>query len=126
MSAGKFSRSKYQASYNTSAIHPIRIQPETALMSKVGSPGTTNAAPTGSITNEISAQVSAGKRQLGLKPRKFVLELVGDPPDNYEEGSRVTLPILTESFFTGVAKGDTVSYLGTTWQVVSKNVEDIS
>lgn len=126
MSAGVFTRSRYQASYDDTQIHPIRVQPETIAMADSGAPTTTNAAPTGSISNPISAKVSAGRRELGLKPRRFVLEVTGTPPTNYSAGSRVTLPILTESFYNAIAVNDTVTYLGATWEVISKIPEDVS
>lgn len=124
MSAGAFTRSRYQASYDDTQIHPIRVQPETIAMADAGTPTTTNAAPTGSISNPISAKVSGGRRELGLKPRKFVIELTGTPPTNYSTGAQVALPILTESFYNALAINDTVSYLGTTWEIISKIPED--
>jgi hypothetical protein len=126
MSAGAFTRSRYQASYDDAEIHPIRVQPETIAMADSETPATTNAAPTDSITNPISAKVSAGRRELGLKPRKFVLEVTGTPPTGYSTGSQVTLPILTETFYNALAVNDTVSYLGATWEVISKIPEDVS
>lgn len=125
MSAGQFTRSRYEASYDTDQIHPIRVQPETIALADSGTPTTTNAAPTGTITNPISAIVSGGKRTLGLKPRKFTIEVSGTPPTGYVAGSRVSVPILTESFYNSQAVGDEVTYLGTTWQVVSKTPEDV-
>jgi hypothetical protein len=123
MSAGSFLRSRYQASWDTDQIHPIRVQPETIAMADSGSPTTTNSAPTGSITIPISAHVSGGTRSLGLIPRKFSLELTGTAPTGYVTGSRVSLPILTESFYNAVSVNDEVTYLGTTWQVISKTPE---
>lgn len=126
MSAGSFTRTRYQATWDNTQIHPIRVQPETLLLADSGSPTTVNSAPTGSVTVPISAKVSAGKRELGLKPRKFNLELTGEPPTGYDEGARISLPILTESFYEAIAVNDTVSYLSTTWEVISKDQEEVS
>lgn len=126
MSAGTFTRSRYEATYKSGEIHPIRVQPETVLMFQTGTPGTTNAPPAGAVNNDISAEVSRPNRGLGLKPRSFTLEVTGTPPTNYSAGSRTTVPVLTESFYAAISKGGSVTYLGTTWEVVSKNPEDAS
>jgi len=123
MSAGSFVRSRYLATYKFEEIHPIRVQPETIAMFLSGTPGTTNAPPSGEITNDISAQVSRSGRGIGLKPRSITIELTGAAPAGYLAGSKVTLPVLTESFYASVPKGSTVTYLGTTWEVVAKNPE---
>lgn len=123
MSAGAFVRSKYQASYDTDQIHPIRVQPETIALAEDGAPTNTNAAPTTDITNPISAIVSKGRRGLGLHPRKFNLQLTGTPPATYITGSKVSIPILTTTFYNSIAVGSDVTYLGTTWQVISKSPE---
>ena len=125
MSAGSFLRTRYQASYDTSEIHPIRIQPETAAMAEEGAPTNTNDAPSGSVTNPISAVVSNSRRSLGLTPRKFNLQLTGTAPTGYVVGSTVAVPILTEAFYNSIAVNDEVTYLSTTWQVVSKTPEQV-
>lgn len=125
MSAGAFLRSRYQATYDGDAIHPIRVQPETIAMAEEGAPTNTNAPPSGSITNPISAVVSRSSRALGLKPRKFNLQLTGTPPTGYVAGSKVSVPVLTPGFFIEVPINDEVTYLGTTWQVISKTEEEV-
>lgn len=126
MSAGNFTRSRYEATYDNTQIHPIRVQPETLLMADASSTSTVNAPPSAGVTNPISAEVSTGKRSLGLKPRKFNMVLAGTPPTGYSLGSRVSLPILTESFYTALSINDTINYLGTTWTLVSKSPEVVS
>lgn len=123
MSSGAFERSRYQASYSTTAIHPIRVQPETESAALTAETTTTNAAPTGAITNPISAVSSLGERQLGLKPRQATLELTGTPPTGYAAGSVTKIPILNTAFFTELTAGTSINYLGTTWEVVSTSPE---
>lgn len=125
MSAGEFVRSKYAATYDTGAIHPIRVQEETLLMALTASTTTTNAAPSGAVNNQISAIVSRSNRGLGLRPRRVTLELTGTPPATYSAGSLVTLPVLNTTLFAGLSNGTSVNYLGTTWEVVSTDVESV-
>lgn len=126
MSAGQFTRSRYTASYAAGQRHPILVQPETLLLALQSDSTVTNAAPTEAITNPISAVVSLGNREKGLKPRKATFDLVGDAPDNYSGSSRVTLPILNETLFTALNEGVVVTYLGTEWAVVARDPERAS
>ena len=124
MSAGSFSLTRYEASYATGQIHPIRVQPETVALALTSDSTTTNAAPSGSVTNPISALVSRGARQRGLKPRKVTIRVTGTPPTGYESGSTVTLPILNEDLFAELNAGVSVNYLGTTWEVLGRTPEE--
>lgn len=124
MSAGAFDRSVYAATYNPLAVHPIRVQPETAAASN----GTENNAPTESaITNPISAVVSKGRRARGLRPRTLTLQfpLTGQPT-GYKAGGYTTIPALTADFYNAVNVGDTITYLGVTCVLVSKSPEEVS
>lgn len=123
MSAGVFQRFKYAASYGAgTAIHPIRCQPETVLAS---CDGTANGEPSGALNNPISATISKGKRQKGLIPRKITIQSSGaSPPSGYKTGSITTIPALTPAFYTKAsAAGAVVTYLNTTWSVVSASPE---
>lgn len=123
MSAGTFLRSRYAATYEDGAIHPIRVQPETVAMALTSSTTTTNAPPSGAINNPISALVSRPLRGKGLRPRKVTLQLLGTPPTGYAAGSTVSLPVLNTTLFEGLTNGTSVNYLGTTWEVVSTDPE---
>lgn len=123
MSAGAFIISTYQATYLATAIHPIRIQPET-LAAQIGA--TANAAPTGAQTNPISAKVSLGNTELGLKPRTVVLRasnVAAEVPDGYQPGGITRVPALTPAFHALAVKGAVCSYLGQDWTVVSNPPE---
>lgn len=123
MSAGAFTRSRY-ACTDTGLIHPIRVQPETVAAS-IG--GTANAAPTGAITNNISARVSGGKRTLGLIARRVTLEAPAtSQPDGYKPSGITTIPALQEAFYNAAVKGASCTYLGATFTVVSRTQEIVN
>lgn len=128
MSAGRFSRTRYAASYDTDAIHPIRVQPETLALATVGGTPVTNAAPGGAINNPISALVTLGRRARGLRPRSITIQLADGvtPPTGYIAGSVARVPILTEALFADLNAGDDVTYLGVTWQVIGRSPEEVS
>jgi len=125
MSAGAFVLSRYQASYLTTNIHPIRVQPETINAATVGSTPVTNTAPTGAINVPISASVSRSKRSLGLRPRSITMRLTGSVvPTGYLIGSLTRIPCLTNAFFNAASpRGTVISYLGTQWTVTGADAE---
>lgn len=122
MSAGEFSLSKYAASYDAAAIHPIRVQPET-IAASIG--GTTNSAPTGALNNPISASVSLSNREIGLRPRFVTLQAPATgQPAGYKAGGVTRIPALQEAFWNAAVKGASVTYLGiSTWTVISREAE---
>lgn len=126
MSAGRFTGSRYQASYGAgTAIHPIRVQPETIALTI---DSVANDPPAGAITNPISAVVSRGVNARGLRPRTVTLRAPDtDPPATYLAGGTTTVPLLNPAIFTAAANADdetAVSYLGvTTWTVVGVSGE---
>jgi hypothetical protein len=122
MSAGVFTRSRYTASYAVQT-HPIRVQPETIAATTTGATPVTNAAPAGAITIPISAKVTGSNKSLGLSARKVRLIVTGTPPTGYKAGSIVTIPALQPAFFNACTPATPVSYLGTTWEVVSRIAE---
>jgi hypothetical protein len=123
MSAGVFTRSFYTASYDDAQIHPIRVQPET-IAASVG--GTANTAPAGPATSPISAVISLGKRQLGLRPRTITIAAPATgQPDGYQPGGITTIPALNQAIWDAALRGTAVTYLGVaTFQVVSRDREE--
>lgn len=116
MSAGVFSKTKYQASYGAgTAIHPIKVQ-DTTLTCSINS--VVNDPPTGDVNNPISAVVSRGRRAKGLIVRTVTLEApTTSPPTGYKPGGLTTIPCLTEAFFEAASNATdetTVSYNGST------------
>lgn len=125
MSAGVFLLARYTASYDPTAIHPIRIQPETESL-VVGA--ATNDRPAGATTNPISATVSRNKRQSGLIPRTITIKLNTTAPDplipTYKPGGIVRLPALNQAVWNAATKGTECTYLGSdNWIVVGRDVE---
>jgi hypothetical protein len=126
MSAGRFTGSRYQASYGAgTAVHPIRVQPETIALTI---DSVANDPPSGAISNPISAVVSRGRNTRGLRPRLVTLRAPDtNPPATYLAGGITTVPLLTPAIATAAANADdetTVSYLGlSTWTVVGVSAE---
>jgi len=121
MSAGAFTRSRYAASYGSGTeIHPIRVQPET-IACTIG--GVANTAPTGALTNPISAVVSRGSRAKGLRPRLVALKAPATgQPATYAANGITVIPCLTEAFYNAAVAADdttTVSYNGVAGYKVS-------
>lgn len=124
MSAGRFLRSRYIASYNTDRIHPIRVQPDTLDLALESDPTIANSPPMQDINEPISAVVSLGTRALGLRPRLVTIELTDPtPPSGYDIRSRVTLPVLNLTLPPLLIPGTLVTYLGSEWEVVSFSPE---
>lgn len=121
MSAGAFEISKYER--DNGDIHPVQVQPET-LQATVG--GTANSAPAGAIDNDISAKVGKGKREIGLGTRTVSFTWnSGGAPTGYLEGGSITIPILQQSVWAGVNRGDAVSYLTGSGTVTGKTAESV-
>lgn len=117
MSQGFFIDTRYEA--DNGSIYPIRVQPETITL-VVG--GTINAPPAGAIDQFSSARVSGGRRRIGVKARQIRFVFVGAAPDGYEDGSILTLPILTRALYNAIpTTGATGTYLGSTIRVVGKS-----
>lgn len=124
MSAGAFVRSRYAATYDTDAIHPIRVQPETedAICNLVA-----NSPPGGSANNPISARVSGGKRTLGLTCRRVILQApTSGEPSGYLKGGITSIPALTQAFYNAATKGSACTYLGAEFIVVGRSPEYVN
>lgn len=118
MSAGAFTRSKYEA--DSGDIHPIRVQAET-LTASLG--GGANSAPAGAIDNGQLVRVGGSPRAYGIKARSVTL-LTGDtPPDGYKPNSYLRIPILTEARYDAIVLYSTGTYNGATVTIVGKNRE---
>lgn len=119
MSAGAFSLSKYQS--DTAAnIFACRIQPETAacVIATVA-----NAAPAGAVNMPGRIRLSAGRRTVGVRPRKVSLAWTAPPPLGYKAGSVVKIVALTPAFFAACTIGAVGTYAGIGVQVVGRSPE---
>jgi len=122
MSAGPTIISRYEC-VATGQIHPIRIQPETA---ELVVDGDTNAPPAGAADTPVSAQVSQGKRSLGVNARTVTIRFPDTAPTGYKVGSPIRLPWLTPFPTPAYAKGSTVTYLGSTGELVGTSEEKVN
>lgn len=113
MSAGAFSSTKYES--DLGSIYAIKVQPETV---SAVIDGVANAAPAGAIDQEVSAQVSKGRRAKGMNARVVRLRFTGALPDGYS-GGLVTIPVLTPATFNSwtATSSKTGTYLGSPVEV---------
>jgi len=113
MSAGAFIITKYQS--DTNGIYRCRVQPET-LQLEVD--GVANAAPLGDVDQFVSAQVSKGKRQIGMGCRAIAIRFTGTVPTGYKVGGVILVPILTSALFNAVLPTSDITYLTLPAEVV--------
>lgn len=129
MSAGRFLRTFYQATYDPTKIHKIRAQPEDvdATITAPGGTVVANAVATGPANAVGSAQISKSTRALGVHARLvyLVLPTTSTPPTGYVAGSRTRIPCFTNAFYLACVQGGTVDYLGTQWEVTGTRAETI-
>ena len=118
MSAGAFELTRYEA--DSGLIHPIKVQEETLTANFGGA----NTPPAGETDTDISAKVSKGNREYGLRPRLITVRFSAAPPTGYKAEQLYRIPILTPARWAAVNKGTTGTYLGTAAVVVSKSGED--
>lgn len=118
MSAGAFILSRYQA--DNGDIHPIRIQPETALANVGG----VNSPPAGAADVAVFARTGGGKREYAKKARSVSVRFTGAAPDGYAPNTTLRIPILTSSIFDDIIPGGTTgTYLGSPVIVIGKQAE---
>jgi len=116
MSAGKF----VDRNYSTTAglLVPIRIQPETITEWNPQAAGPL-------LPGQPSAQVSKGRRSIGINARIARFRWSGAVPDGYDPAGIITLPILTQSSFVALVKNTAYAYNGGTLNLVGKSEEKI-
>ena len=114
MSAGSFSRSKYES--DSGEIYAIRVQPETIVAG-------TNPEPAGTITAEVSAIANGSRRRLGMNARRVRVVFTASAPAGYKADSPIALPVLTPTAYQSLSKGDSFAYLGGTVEVIGKTPE---
>jgi len=121
MSAGAFVDSFY-SSNELGTTHPIRVQPETIALTLGGQ---ANTAPSGVGAIGPSAQVSKGKRAIGINARTVTIELT-EALAGYQVGSTIRLPWLDDATFAALTPKVTVgTYLATECKLVGKSPETV-
>jgi len=120
MSAGQFLDAFYET--NSGEICGVRIQPETAALVLNA---VTNTIPAGPATQLASAQVSRGKRAIGVNTRTVSIRFTGAVPDGYQINGTITLPWLQQDTFEALPNRATGTYLGNAVILVGKSPETI-
>ncbi len=118
MSAGAFTRSFYED--DDGDVHPIRLQPET-LLAEFNS--VVNAAPSGPVDNNISAQVTGSRRGLGLFARYVTIKFTATPPTGYVANAFYKIAVPNPTVYSGITINSAGTYLGVATQVISKTDE---
>lgn len=120
MSSGAFVIAGY--STDNADIVPIRVQPETLAATL----GTANASAGATFAAGFpSAQVSKGKRTIGINARTVSIRLTAEL-EGYKPDSILRVPVMTQARWAALSKGSTVTYQGTAGVVVGKSPEVIN
>ncbi len=118
MSAGAFTDTFY--STDKGGTCNIRLQPETITFSLQGVP------EVGPADQEASARVQGSRRSFGIIARKVRVRFTGAVPTGYEPGSVLSIPILTQTAYAAITKGDEGTYLGQPVRVLGKTPEYVN
>lgn len=121
MSAGAFSDVFYESTELDGAILNARVQPETLELT-INS--VANSGATGPADFPLLVNISGGRREYGVKPRKVTIRFTDDSdlPDGYT-GDDLIIPVLTPTAYAAYAPGNTGTYLGSPVRVVSRTPE---
>jgi hypothetical protein len=101
-------------------VHPVRVQPETLLLTING---VANASSAGPRTSALLARARKPKRSYGVGARMVRLRFTGGTPPTGYSGDDVTVPVMTPAAFASYEPGETGTYLGTPVEVVSRIAE---
>lgn len=115
---GPFQIGKYEA--DDGKIYPVRIQPETLITDF-------NAEPAGGITEDQFAHARFSGRKYGVFCRSAVLgKQLGTGEGPYVTGNTYArIPILSKASYDAVVIGETITYQGNAFVVISKHAERI-
>lgn len=120
MSSGAYEAGKYQSN-GTGLIHAIRVQPETKALTLNS---VANDYPAAAIDGKPSAQVSRGKRTIGINARTVSIRLTAALA-GYKLGSVITLPWFSSTTFDAIPQNATGTYLGTACILVGTSAEKV-
>lgn len=119
MSSGAFTVAGYET--DNGDIVPILVQPETLAATL----GTANSSAGATFAAGFpSAQVSKGKRAIGINARTVSLRLTAEL-EGYKPDSILRIPVTTQARWTALSRGTTVTYQGVAGVVVGKSPESI-
>lgn len=122
MSSGAFLNTFYTT--DAGNVVPIISQPETLAL-VLG--GETNAGPAGPAAAGFpSAQVSKGRRSLGINARLVRVKFPpGGAPAGYADTGAIALPWFDPTSFATLSTGATGTYLGSACSLVGKTAESV-
>ena len=115
MSAGAFSRSKYES--DAGGIFNIRVQPETLAATFDGD---ANAAPAGAVDQPVSAFARSRPSGIGMHARRVSVVFTATPPATYKAYQILQIPVLTKTLYDAILPGSVGTYQGVATQVVGK------
>lgn len=119
MSTGAFVIAGY--STDNADIVPIKVQPETLTAVL----GTANASAGATFAAGFpSAQVSKGKRAIGINARTVSLRFDAVNGE-YLVGSILRIPVMTQARWAALSRGAAVTYQGAAATVAGKSPETI-
>jgi hypothetical protein len=123
MSSGPFNtNARYELdAANGGYIVKARVQPETLAAT---ANATANAIPAGAVDLSIHAYASKGKKEYGIRMRYVIVDKPAATPTGYA-GEPLRFPVMTPATFAAWSEGDTVSYLGTDYEIIDKVIEDL-
>lgn len=120
MSSGGFVIAGY--STDNADIVPIKVQPETLTATL----GTANASAGAAFAAGFpSAQVSKGKRALGINARTVSIRLTAELT-GYKADSILRIPVMTQARWAALNKGTAVTYQSVAGVVAGKSPETIN
>lgn len=123
MSSGVFiTNARYEMDEgNGGYITKARVQPETLAATN----GTAaNAIPEGAVDLPISAYATKGKKEYGIRMRYVILDEPASTPTGYA-GTPVKVSVMTPATYAAWTIGSSITYLGTSWEVIDKVPEDL-
>ena len=118
--AGKFQNVAYESDGTSPRYYAIRVQPETIALTI---DGTANAASGQAVDQPISARVTGGNSQFGIKARSVSIKFTTEVPDGYAADKIYRIPVLKASTYDAYLKGKTGTYLTKPIVVVGRSPE---
>lgn len=121
MSSGSFVIRYYEA--DSTEIHAIRQQPESAIFSIDGTP---NTIPAGPATSPFWAETGRGAKEYGLRPRKLRVRFTpGAEPAGYANCGVLEIVIYTKANYDSAILGGSGTYLGAPVTILGRVSENI-
>lgn len=124
MSAGNFEKFLYETDAGNVAVCVAQPETEGAVINTVA-----NSNGTGTVNQEASVRVSAGKSSHGIIPRTVTLAWTGAPPTGYAANGRIVIPAFTRAFYEACNPNDPAAvgtYLGAAVRAAGRSPERVN